>query len=231
MDRRRGRHTIPGSFKGSLPMIQTIYEAPPWWQGTGRPDSLSAKQPPLLEWGRSIAPPAPPSWGRLTLLTRYAWLIVAAALMSLSGGVAGAGILPGGYEQQVWFGRSFTSMHESASVAGLSVVSPRLEEFNQEIRKEFFVGFLSRQDDEHDYDRNLTLVGGGLRWQKRGLVASFGVGLASSKTPALSSHYQFVSGIGYQLGPVLFLAKHLSNASTSGPNRGENFFLLQWDIG
>lgn len=56
---------------------------------------------------------------------------------------------------------------------------------------------------------------------------SFQVGLASRRTPAISSHAQFVSTLGFQSGRLVVMLRHISNGRLlSGPNHGETMLLV-----
>ena len=61
------------------------------------------------------------------------------------------------------------------------------------------------------------------RWFVQG-----GIAATSSDTDVLSAHWQFVTGAGYRQGHFTVSLRHLSNASTSGRNRGETLMLFQY---
>lgn len=56
---------------------------------------------------------------------------------------------------------------------------------------------------------------------------AFQVGLASRRTPAISSHLQFVTTLGWQRGRMVLMLRHISNGRLlSGPNHGETMLLV-----
>ena len=61
------------------------------------------------------------------------------------------------------------------------------------------------------------------RWFAQG-----GIAATNSDTDVLSAHWQFQTGIGYRYERLTLSLRHLSNANTSGRNRGENVLLLQY---
>jgi hypothetical protein len=58
------------------------------------------------------------------------------------------------------------------------------------------------------------------------LFVSFQLAGTSQTTQALSSHYQFVSTLGWQGEHLSFQLRHISNGSLHTPNRGETMALL-----
>lgn len=66
------------------------------------------------------------------------------------------------------------------------------------------------------------------RYTYRGWFAQGGIAATSSDTEALSGHWQFMTGIGYRYRSFTASIRHMSNANTSGRNRGENLLLLQY---
>lgn len=96
----------------------------------------------------------------------------------------------------------------------------------------------------YDYSRYTTrnavaLVAGGARFHRgdagdwyQPLFFSFQVAAANHTTQALSSHYQFVSTLGWQAKHFSVAIRHISNGSLQAPNRGETMALvgLAFDI-
>lgn len=60
----------------------------------------------------------------------------------------------------------------------------------------------------------------------RPVFFSFQVAGVNHTTQALSSHYQFVSTLGWQGEHLSFQVRHISNGSLNGPNRGETMALV-----
>ncbi|MCX7513294.1 acyloxyacyl hydrolase [Frateuria hangzhouensis] len=60
----------------------------------------------------------------------------------------------------------------------------------------------------------------------RPLFFSFQLAGINHTTQALSSHYQFVSTLGWQGEHLSFQLRHVSNGGINGPNRGETMALV-----
>jgi len=60
----------------------------------------------------------------------------------------------------------------------------------------------------------------------RPLFLSFQLAGINHTTQALSSHYQFVSTLGWQGEHLSFQLRHISNGGLNGPNRGETMALV-----
>ncbi|MBP1474875.1 acyloxyacyl hydrolase [Frateuria sp. MAH-13] len=60
----------------------------------------------------------------------------------------------------------------------------------------------------------------------RPLFFSFQLAGINHTTQALSSHYQFVSTLGWQGRYLSFQLRHVSNGGLNGPNRGETMALV-----
>jgi hypothetical protein len=96
----------------------------------------------------------------------------------------------------------------------------------------------------YDYSRYTTreavaLAAGGARFHRgdagdwyQPLFFSFQVAATNHTTQALSSHYQFVSTLGWQAKHFSVSIRHISNGSLHAPNRGETMALvgLAFDI-
>ena len=94
--------------------------------------------------------------------------------------------------------------------------------------------------DVHRYDYSpyttrpsVALLAGGVRVHRgdagdwyQPLFASFQVAATNHTTQALSSHYQFVSTLGWQAKHFTLAIRHVSNGSLSGPNRGETMAVV-----
>jgi len=86
-----------------------------------------------------------------------------------------------------------------------------------------------RSDSDFDNDDDVTLVHGGLRYERpSGMVGGFGIGVQSGWTEALSGDPQFISTFGWRWGRFSLLARHISNASLHQPNDGETMLQGAW---
>lgn len=75
---------------------------------------------------------------------------------------------------------------------------------------------------------DLLVAAAGIRLADAGerRFLSFQVGVASHRSPAISSHVQFVSTLGWRRGRLLLMLRHISNGRLmSGPNHGETMLL------
>ena len=68
--------------------------------------------------------------------------------------------------------------------------------------------------------------GGSMGDWYRPLFVSFQVAATNHTTQALSSHYQFVSTLGWQAKHFSLALRHISNGSLNGPNRGETMAVV-----
>lgn len=82
-------------------------------------------------------------------------------------------------------------------------------------------------------DRSVALAAAGARFHYgdegawyRPLFFSFQLAATNHTTEALSSHYQFVSTLGWQGKHLSFQIRHVSNGSIHEPNRGETMALV-----
>jgi hypothetical protein len=89
-----------------------------------------------------------------------------------------------------------------------------------------------RKDEFETYDP-VALLAAGARFRYgapdawyRPLFFSFQLAGANHTTQAVSSHYQFVSTVGWQGKHLSFQLRHVSNAGINGPNRGETMALV-----
>ncbi|MGN2247278.1 acyloxyacyl hydrolase [Frateuria sp. GZRR35] len=84
-----------------------------------------------------------------------------------------------------------------------------------------------------DTHRSVALLAAGARFHYgapdawyRPLFFSFQLAGINHTTQALSSHYQFVSTLGWQGEHLSFQLRHVSNGGLNGPNRGETMALV-----
>lgn len=99
---------------------------------------------------------------------------------------------------------------------------------------------VSRYDNgRYTLRSSVALLAAGARFHRGGdedwyqpLFLSFQVAANNHTTLALSSHYQFVSTLGWQAKHFSLAIRHISNGSLNGPNRGETMAVvgLAFDI-
>lgn len=89
------------------------------------------------------------------------------------------------------------------------------------------------RDSNPGTDKNVGLLAGGARFHYgdadswyQPLFFSFQVAGTTQATQALSSHYQFVSTLGWQAKYFTVGIRHISNGSLHEPNRGETMALV-----
>jgi len=89
------------------------------------------------------------------------------------------------------------------------------------------------RDARYDTRHSVALVAAGARFHYgpagawyRPLFFSFQLAANNRTTQALSSHYQFVSTLGWQGEHVSFQLRHISNGGLNGSNRGETMALV-----
>jgi len=89
------------------------------------------------------------------------------------------------------------------------------------------------RDSEYGTAHPVALLAAGARFHYgapeawyRPLFFSFQLAGTSQMTQALSSHYQFVSTLGWQGEHLSFQLRHVSNGGLNGPNRGETMALV-----
>lgn len=87
----------------------------------------------------------------------------------------------------------------------------------------------SRNDaNGHNFDHNVFLAGGGVRYGRdEGLFVSEQIMATSTRTDALSSRFEFMTSLGWQRSRYVVLVRHISNAHLlgSGENLGETMLL------
>ena len=86
---------------------------------------------------------------------------------------------------------------------------------------------------QYDTSHSVALLAAGARFHYgdadawyRPLFFSFQLAANNQTTQALSSHYQFVSTLGWQGEHLSFQIRHISNGGLNGPNRGETMALV-----
>jgi hypothetical protein len=88
-------------------------------------------------------------------------------------------------------------------------------------------------EDQYSVHRRAELIAGGARlhigcqstWYKP-LFFGFELAYNRNATLALSSHYEFVSTLGWQGKHFSFQLRHISNGGLHDPNRGETMALV-----
>lgn len=141
---------------------------------------------------------------------------------------------------EVQAGRSYMDNHGTNTVFVEAVFAPRaLGHSRFTWSPDMSVGWidgrhLARYENAAYGTRpTVSLVAAGARFRTsdgsawyRPLFFSFQVAGTNHVTQALSSHYQFVSTLGYAWKHVSFALRHISNGSLHEPNRGETMALL-----
>ena len=86
---------------------------------------------------------------------------------------------------------------------------------------------------EYDTSHSVALLAAGARFHYgapdawyRSLFFGFQLAGINQTTQALSSHYQFVSTLGWQGEHLSLQIRHVSNGGLNGPNRGETMALV-----
>lgn len=89
------------------------------------------------------------------------------------------------------------------------------------------------RNSPYDTRQSVALVAAGARFHYgapeawyRPLFFSFQLAGTNHTTQALSSHYQFVSTLGWQGEHLSFQIRHVSNGGIHDPNRGETMALV-----
>lgn len=84
--------------------------------------------------------------------------------------------------------------------------------------------------DAPPYTSDRGVVSAGRRFTRGRLYALSGLAWVSDDDEVLSGRFQFQTGLGVDIGGWSMSLRHLSNAGTSGRNRGETFLLvsLRW---
>lgn len=87
----------------------------------------------------------------------------------------------------------------------------------------------SHHTSQGHLDRSVFLAAGGLRYRFfRRFFVSEQIAVTSVRTSALSSRFEFMTTLGVQVGHVMLMARHISNAHLigGGPNHGETMLLI-----
>ena len=89
-------------------------------------------------------------------------------------------------------------------------------------------GVIRSRHDAHLRTPRVLFGSASKRFTWNGWFVQGGIAATSSDTDVLSAHWQFATGAGYRQGRFTVSLRHLSNASTSGDNRGETLMLFQY---
>ena len=92
---------------------------------------------------------------------------------------------------------------------------------------EVSIGHLAERDDTVDAQSpTTTFVAVGRRINWRQWFLSTGIALVDADNEILSGYGQFITGLGWRGKHLTVNVRHISNASTTGRNRGETFLLV-----
>ena len=92
---------------------------------------------------------------------------------------------------------------------------------------EVSIGHLAERDDTVEAPSpTTTFVAVGRRINWREWFISTGIALVDADNEILSGYGQFITGLGWRGKHLTVNVRHISNASTSGRNRGETFLLV-----
>ena len=122
----------------------------------------------------------------------------------------------------------YRTLHESG-VANLNLVTRPRERFPTE----WSVGFILEQDknpSQLDNDKATAWLGVAKRARWKGLFVGFGVVVVDQTSQRMSSHLNFKSSAGFQIGPWVAQVQHISNGGLDGVNDGENIATLGFRI-
>ncbi|UGB38144.1 acyloxyacyl hydrolase [Frateuria soli] len=160
--------------------------------------------------------------GALTLLLASAALPAAAAHLEVQGG------------------RSYMDNHgANAAFVEVTFAPHTIGNSRLDWSPEILAGWIDGRDvgryrgARFDAGPSVALLAGGARFHYgapdawyRPLFFSFQLAGINHTTQALSSHYQFVSTLGWQGEHLSFQLRHVSNGGLNGPNRGETMALV-----
>jgi len=100
---------------------------------------------------------------------------------------------------------------------------------------EWSLGYLLAQDknpsDRHNNDAPVTWFGISKRLRWKALFLGFGLVVVDQTNQDISSHVNFKSEAGFQLGPLVGMLQHMSNAGLHGMNDGEDMFVVSYRFG
>lgn len=95
---------------------------------------------------------------------------------------------------------------------------------------ELLGGYIGRRHEPADSVPNAYFGALSKRIAGQHWFVSSGIAYVSVDNDVLSGRFQFLTGAGYDGERWSVSLRHLSNAGTSGRNRGETFLLLEWDL-
>ncbi|MHB1056993.1 MAG: acyloxyacyl hydrolase [Rhodanobacter sp.] len=141
---------------------------------------------------------------------------------------------------EVQAGRSYMDSHGANAAFVEAVFAPRpLGQTRFTWSPDVSLGWIDgREVARYDYSRYTTrntvaLAAGGARFHRgdagdwyQPLFFSIQLAAANHTTQALSSHYQFISTLGWQAKHFSVAIRHISNGSLQDPNRGETMALI-----
>jgi hypothetical protein len=122
----------------------------------------------------------------------------------------------------------YETLHESG-VVNLNLVTGSRERFPTE----WSVGLVLAQDKNSSYldnDEAIAWLGVAKRARWKGLFVGVGVVVVDQTSQRISSHLNFKSSAGFELGPLVVQVQHISNAGLKGENDGESFVTLGFRI-
>lgn len=97
---------------------------------------------------------------------------------------------------------------------------------------EWSLGYLFPQDKNPssrlNNDEPVFWAGVGKRFRWKSVFLGFGVAVISQTNQRTSSHVNFKSQAGFQLGPMVTMLQHLSNAGLHGMNDGEDMLTVSY---
>lgn len=96
---------------------------------------------------------------------------------------------------------------------------------------EWSLGYLFAQSKNSDFKNDddpvaWFAISKRLRW--KALFLGFGLVVVDQTNQDISSHVNFKSEAGFQLGPLVGMLQHMSNAGLHGMNDGEDMFVISY---
>lgn len=92
---------------------------------------------------------------------------------------------------------------------------------------ELSIGHIAERDDTVEAPSpTTTFIAVGRRLTWRNWFLSSGIALVDADNEILSGYGQFITGLGWRGKHLTVNVRHISNASTTGRNRGETFLLV-----
>ncbi|MBN8480219.1 MAG: hypothetical protein J0L88_01375 [Xanthomonadales bacterium] len=135
----------------------------------------------------------------------------------------------GTVEIHVSAGASLAGSHDPTPVAFVDLAGTRRQGRHATWQPTLTIGVIRGRDGTGDLDRNVALAGVGVRlvdWW-RNAFATVEVAGATQTTAAISSHGQFITGLGWQGDHHVIASRHISNADLGGgKNLGETMLLV-----